>query len=192
MAGSRQPAGEMEAKIARVVAALDRVAARWALVGAHAVGLHTEPRATEDFDFIVEDAKLRRVVAALEEEFGDLGVQDMGPALRLATLGVDLIRSATHPVFAQALRHTRQVQSWRVPIPEVLIVLKFLSAVNPWRGPAKRAYDVGDLRALVQALGLERLDGELMTRLAGLVYPGAEREFAELMGRIERGEPVTI
>lgn len=192
LVGRSEPAHEMEEDVSRVVAAFDQAGARWALVGAHAVGLHTEPRATVGFDFIVEDAKLRSVVAILEGELGELEIQDIGPALRLTTLHVDLIRSTTHPIFAEALRSTRDAGDWQVPTLEVLVVLKFLSAVNPWRGQAKRTYDIGDLRSLVQSVGLAGLDRELMTRLACLVYPGAEREFDELLERISRGEPITI
>ncbi len=40
------------------------------------------------------------------------------------------------PLFAEALQHTREFAEWRVPRPEVLIVLKFLSAVSPaWPEP---------------------------------------------------------
>lgn len=182
----------MENTVGRVVDVFDRLGVRWALVGAHAVGIFTEPRATVGFDFVVDAQKLKAVVVALERELGDLRTEDLGPALRLGALDVDLIRSSTHPLFREALEHVREVDRWNVPVAEVLIVLKFLSAVSPWRGSAKRTYDVGDLRALVQAVGPENLDRELMHRLASLVYPGAEAEFEDLFGRLERGEPISI
>lgn len=182
----------MKTTVGRVIEVFDRLGARWALIGAHAVGVFTEPRATVDFDFIVEEPKLRAVIATLERELGDLRAEDLGPALRLAALDIDLIRSSTHPLFKEALDHVRDVDHWKIPVPEVLIVLKFLSAVSPWRGSAKRTYDVGDLRALVQAVGPQSLDRDLMHRLAARVYPGAESEFEDLFGRLERGEPISI
>jgi hypothetical protein len=187
-----QPTSKVEERIARVVAVLGEVGARWVLVGAHAVALHTEPRATVDFDFVVEGSKLERILAALQQVFGELRPFDMGPAVRLEALAIDLIRSTTHPLFAEALSSARPSGAWRVPAPETLIALKFLSAVNPWRGPTKRTYDVGDLRALVQSIGFDNLDVPEMKRLAALAYPGAEREFTDLLGRIERGEPIRI
>lgn len=192
LGGKERSARMIEQRIGRVVEIFGEVGARWALVGAHAVGLVTEPRATVDFDFIVDAAKLRSVVERLEEELGELRVVDIGPALRLEGLGVDLIRSTTHPLFAEALNHVREEGGWLVPAHEILMALKFLAAVNPWRGLAKRAYDVGDLRALFQAVGGEGLDREWMSRLAAQVYPGAEAEFEDLLGRIERGEPISI
>jgi hypothetical protein len=187
-----QPSSKVEERVARVIAVFGEVDVRWVLVGAHAVALHTEPRATVDFDFVVEGAKLEKVLTALRQAFGELRPFDMGPAVRLEALAVDLIRSTTHPLFAEALISARLSGAWRVPAPEALIALKFLSAVNPWRGPAKRTYDVGDLRALVQSIGFDNLDVAEMKRLAALAYPGAEREFADLLGRIERGEPISI
>jgi hypothetical protein len=77
-----------EPEIARVVAIFESNRAKWALIGAHAVGLMTEPRATADFDFIVEDSKLRGVLRDLSAAFGDLGVQDQGAAIRLSAIDV--------------------------------------------------------------------------------------------------------
>jgi hypothetical protein len=190
--GSGPPEGSLGERIRRILGVFEAVDARWALVGAHAIGMFTEPRATVDFDFVIEESKLRRVLKALEEELGELDTQDLGPALRLGALDVDLIRSSTHPLFQEALDRVRLMETWRVPVPEVLIVLKFLSSVSPWRGLTKKTYDIADLRALFHAVGKDQLDLDLMQQLASLVYPGAESEFEELIGRIDRGEPLTI
>lgn len=180
-----------ESEIARVVQIFDQVGARWTLVGAHAVGLLTEPRATADFDFVVEDRKLKGVLAALQQEFGELDVDDIGVAVRLRAIDVDLIR-AVHPLFKEALSRSRKVGDWNVPVAEVLLVLKFLAAVSPWRGPEKRTYDIGDIRSIYHAVGREALDLDLMTKLAATVYPRAEQDFAQLLERLDRGEPIEI
>ncbi len=186
------PSRTMEDIIRRVVAVFEEVDVRWALIGAHAVGILTEPRATSDVDFVVEESKLRRLLAALEREFGELDARDLGPALRLKAIDVDLVRSTTHPLFREALDQIRIVGDWNIPVPEMLMVLKFLAAVSPWRGIAKRTYDIGDLRTLFHAVGKDDLDADLMQRLAAQVYPGAEAEFEQLLGKIERGEPIAI
>lgn len=182
----------MEERIARVVDVFEQVGSRWSLVGAHAIGAMTEPRATVDFDFVVEGSKLRAIQKALEAAFGDLDVVDMGPALRLRALDVDLIRSTNHPLFQEALTRVRPIADWNVPVPEVLAVLKFLAAVSPWRERTKRMQDIVDLTLLVTTLGRETLDEELLSELAAQVYPGGEEEFETLLGKIERGEPITI
>lgn len=180
-----------EADIARVVQIFEAHGAKWVLVGAHAVGLLIEPRATADFDFIIEDRKLKPVVSALRDAFGELDEEDIGAAVRLRAIDVDLIR-ATHPLFKQALVHSRRIGDWNVPIPEVIIVLKFLSATSPWRGPEKRTYDMGDVRGIYRSIGRADLDMDLMMKLAGMVYPRADEELGALLDRLDRGEPIEV
>lgn len=180
-----------EPDIARVVQVFEEAGARWTLVGAHAVGLVTEPRATSDFDFIIEDRKLRHVMAGLSAAFGELDAEDIGVAVRVRALDLDLIR-AIHPLFKEALARSHKVGDWNVPATEVLIVLKYLAAVSPWRGPEKRTYDVGDLRSMYRAVGREGLDVGLMMQLAALVYPRAEQDFAGVLDRMDRGDPIEI
>ena len=179
-----------EADIVRVIEVFRRTGSRWTLVGAHAVGLLTEPRATVDFDFIVEERKLTAILRELRDEFGDLGEQDVGAAVRLTAIDVDLIRSTNHPLFREALARSEQVGDWNVPRPEVIMALKFLSAVNPWRNRTKRAQDIVDLRAIYHAVGPDALDTEYLLSLSAQVYPGAEREFQDLLARIESGDPI--
>jgi hypothetical protein len=181
-----------EADVVRVVQAFEASGAKWVLVGAHAIGLLTEPRATIDFDFIVEGRKLKSILGRLESEFGDLDAQDIGAAVRLQAIDVDLIRSDNHPLFREALDRAHDVGDWKIPPPEVIIALKFLSAVSPWRNRDKRAQDIVDLRTVYHAAGPEDLDREVMRTLGSLVYPGAERELEELLDKIDRGDPVSF
>ncbi|RMH18251.1 MAG: hypothetical protein D6696_13485 [Acidobacteria bacterium] len=90
------------------------------------------------------------------------------------------------------LERTHATEGWIVPVPEVLIALRFLSAVSSWRARTKKISDVADLAAMVQALGEDRLDRELLRELAARVYPGAEVELERLLERIARGEAITI
>ena len=188
----QEEAQVMEERIARVVGVFQQVGSRWALVGAHAIGTLTEPRATSDFDFVVEGSKLRAITKALEQEFGELDIVDLGPAIRLRALDIDLIRSTNHSLFGEALNHVRSIADWKVPVPEVLIVLKFLAAVSPWRERTKKMQDIVDLTTLVTAVGREELDGALLRKLAAQVYPGGDDELEALLDRIEAGEPITI
>lgn len=180
-----------EGDIHRVVEIFEACRARWGLVGAHAIGLVTEPRATADFDFIIEARKLDAVIRGLTEAFGKLDAQDIGAAVQLKAIDVDLIRSTTHPLFQAALQQLRTVGTWKVPRTEVLVVLKFLSAISPHRARNRRRQDVTDLSGVYEATRGE-LDRALMLELSRLAYPGAEREFADLLGKIDRDEPIAI
>jgi hypothetical protein len=164
---------------------------RWALVGAHAIGLVTEPRATADFDFIVDGGSLDAIIRDLMEVFGALEVEDIGAAVRLEAIDVDLIRSTHHSLFDVALEQQRMVGTWHVPRTEVLIVLKFLAAVSPVRSRDRRRQDATDIGFVYHAAH-EQLDRELMIELSKQVYPGAEVAFRELPGKLDRDEPITI
>lgn len=71
------------------------------------------------------------------------------------------------------------------------MVLKFLAAVSPWRDRNKRRQGVTDIAFIYEVAGAE-LDRALMVELSGLVYPGAEREFGELLDKLGRGDPISI
>jgi hypothetical protein len=180
-----------ENELKQLIGVFEACNADWVLVGAHAVGLVTEPRATADFDFIVEGHKSAEIIAALQVAFGDLDANEIGAAVELRALQVDLIRSTNHPLFQRALQERIVVSDWNVPKTEALVALKFLAAVSPWRDRNKRRLDIADIGTLMQARG-SMLDRVLMTELASLAYPGAENEFVELLRKLEVGEPIAI
>lgn len=180
-----------EVDIVRVVEVFEANQARWALVGAHATGLVTAPRATADFDFIVEGAKLAVIVRDLTKVFGDLDEREIGAGVELKAIDVDLIRSTNHPLFQRAIDDLHTIGEWRVPATEVLIALKFLAAVSPWRDRNKRRLDIVDLAAMYEAARVE-LDRNKLNELASLVYPGADVEFRKLLEQIDSGQPISI
>jgi hypothetical protein len=188
--GGRGARTMSETDISRVVEVFETNGVRWALVGAHAIALLTEPRATVDFDFIIEGARLGSVLRDLEVAFGGLDENDIGAAVQLRAIDVDLIRSTNHPLFQVALDELRAIGEWRVPRTEVVIVLKFLAAVSPWRHQRKRRQDVLDISFVCERAG--SLDRGWMIELSKLVYPGADNEFRELLEKLDRGDPLTI
>lgn len=180
-----------EADVVRVIRVFKAKRARWALVGAHAIGLVTEPRATADFDFVLDATKFDDVIRALTKEFGPLDARDIGAAVQLTAIDVYLIRSTEHALFEVALEQRRMVGDWRVPRTEVLIVLKFMAALSLRRNRDKRVHDISDIIRVYRA-SKSKLDRDLMIELSRLVYAGAEAEFRELIGKIERDEPIAI
>ncbi len=132
-----------------------------------------------------------QILATHRALFGRLDEIDVGAAVQLKSIDVDLIRSNNHPLFQVALERQRVIGAWNVPRTEVLVILKFLAAVSPWRDRVKRRQDVTDISYLYEVVGSE-LDRDLMLELSRMVYPGAERAFGELLGKIERGESIAI
>jgi hypothetical protein len=182
---------DLEETYRRVIDVLARVGARWSIVGAHAVNLYVEPRATVDIDLVVDARKMKPILEALEEEFGALQTTDIGAALRITNLSGDLIRGDNHPLFRAALDEAEEHAGVRVPPVELLLVLKFLAATSPWRDIADRKQDVADLIRLYRAAGAE-LDRQAAMRYASRVYPRAEVELERILERIDRGEDVSI
>ena len=181
----------MEEIYRRVVGVLERLGAKWTLVGAHAVNLYVRPRATVDVDFVVDGRMLKRILSELEAELGPLQTTDIGAALRVTNLSIDFIRSDNHPLFHAALDQAAERQGLRVPSPELLVALKCLSAVSPWRRLGDRKQDAADLINVYQAAGAD-FDREAAIRYGATVYPGAERELEAMLDGIDRGENVPI
>jgi len=75
--------------------------------------------------------------------------------------------------------------------PDLLITLKFLASLSPWRAVADRGQDAVDLVRIYQALG-EDLDRERALSRASTIFPGAERELEAILDRVDRGEKISI
>jgi hypothetical protein len=188
---ARRDRPDMEETYKRVIGVLEREGVRWTVIGAHAVNTYAEPRATVDIDLVVDARKLKATLAALEREFGELVVDDIGAAERLMNLSVDLIRSDNHALFRAALDEGLDRGGVRVPPPELLIALKFLAATSPWRKVAERAQDIADLINVYANVGTD-LDRGAMLAHAARIYAGADAELADLLDRVDRGEKISI
>lgn len=189
MAGGTPRRSQVEDQIVRVVAVFERLQVAWCLIGAQALGIYLEPRATQDFDFVIDDRRLRPLLEGLRDELGTIDAEELGPAVRLRALHVDLVRSSNHALFREALARRTEVQGWQLPPPELMVVLKLLSSTSPWRGRDKRRRDTLDLVELYEGLQPDRAT---MLELARLVYPGARDELEELLDSVDRGDPISI
>jgi hypothetical protein len=109
----------------------------------------------------------------------------------VTNLGIDLIRSDNHPLFRAALDRRTKRGDVRVPPPDLLVALKFLSAVSPWRKLGDRKQDAADLINVYQAAGAD-FEREAAIAYGATAYPGAERELRAILDGIDRGEEVPI
>ncbi len=181
----------LEDNLRRTIATIERAGATWVVVGAEAVNVYVGPRATEDVDIVVAGGRFTHTIEEMRKEFENPQEVDISAAVRFPTIGIDLVRSTTHALFRIALERAVEKGSVRVPPPEVLLALKFLSCISPWRADVDRKQDALDLIRLYQTVA-PRLDRAEATRLAAMAYPGAEREFTALLDKIDRGEEVRI
>lgn len=141
---------------------------------------------------MIDDRRLKTLLRELEHELGPLDTRELGPAVRLQALSVDLVRASSSQVFREALARFVDKDGWRIPTLEMLLVLKFMSAVSPWRGRDRARQDVLDLARVYGSVDPADVDRELMRALAGHAYPGAERELDSLLDKIDRDEPLTL
>jgi len=184
---ARRPEVLMEDNFKRAIAAFERAGIPWAVIGAQAVNMYVRPRATVDVDFVVDGRRMKKVLAALEAEFGPTRSTDIGAAVRLESLALDLVRSETQPLFRAVLDTAVEREGVRVPPPELLVALKFMSSTSNYRDPNDRRQDAVDLARVVTTLG-DDLDRKAALEYAKLVFPGAERELAAMFDAIDRGD----
>jgi predicted nucleotidyltransferase len=79
------------------IESLNRIEARYLIVGAHAVAFHARPRATKDLDIFIEPTRenAERVLAAIRDFLGaDLGIsiEDLSTPGQIVQLGVAPMR----------------------------------------------------------------------------------------------------
>jgi Nucleotidyl transferase AbiEii toxin, Type IV TA system len=171
----------IEAALRRVVAELDSVPARWALVGGFAVSARSEPRFTRDIDVCVtvaDDSGAERVVAALaahgyrvhtlveQDAVGRLATVRMSTAHGAAAgVVIDLLfaSSGVEVEIVAAAERLEILPGLVAPVARAghLVVLKLLA-----RDDETRPQDAADLVALRPVLSAQdRLDAREAVQL---------------------------
>src|SRR5450432_3245611 len=186
--------------LARLLEAIEETGARYALVGGHAVSVHTRPRLTVDVDVVVEarkQAAIERAVAAR-----DFRIQRDRDVLRLfeasdpgSSAVADLLLSDSHAVWAEALRTATPAvyQGQKLPLATAaaLVAMKFVAATSSDRPQEDRLQDVSDISRLVKARWTDA-DAVDTRRIAELAHPGAAADLDRLISDLLAGRPVTI
>jgi len=178
--------------VEQVVAIVEELGIRWCLIGAHAVGEYTEPRATMDVDLLIDDRRMPGLLTRLTERLGDLDVDDIGPAVRLRAIAIDLVRASSNAVFKEVLTNAVPSGQWKIASLEGLIVLKFMAATSPFRGLTRRRQDMVDLIALYRSVDPSDLDRAYALQLAAKIYQGAQDELRAMLDKIDADEAIEI
>ncbi|MBI4582688.1 MAG: nucleotidyl transferase AbiEii/AbiGii toxin family protein [Planctomycetes bacterium] len=183
----------------KVAAFLNRLAEAgvdWVLVGAEAVNLYLKnPRATVDIDIVVRQKDLRKVKKILKESCSsvkDTEVHFQGVlAPEPGKLTVDVIKSQSHKLFEAALDRKIEVEGIQAPPVEVVLALKFFSAVSPWRSRTDKLQDLTDfMRAFKD--NKDRLNRTLLVDLASMAHKNARAEFEQFLDAVEHDKPITV
>lgn len=140
---------------------LDRLGARWALVGGLALGCYGIVRSTVDLDLLTESWAGDELVAWLERNGWQTLHRASGYSNHLHTeprLGrIDVVYVAVptaEKLFALAqVRPGPGGQAVRVPSPEHLVAMKVLAIKND---PSRTFQDLADIRNLLLLPGIDR------------------------------------
>jgi hypothetical protein len=144
-----------------LLVALDRAKAQYLVVGGHAVGVHTRPRATKDLDlWIGEDLENRRRVAEAVRRFGapEAICQSLEKAdpddivwFGRAPNRVDFLQRLPGVAFEAAFSRATRTRAFGLPVP--VISIEDLIANKRAVG---REQDLRDVRALERAREQQR------------------------------------
>lgn len=151
------------------------------LVGAKALAYYTDPRFTEDSDYIVDGKTFQRIRKWAADK--GIPVEDLGLVLRLRTLAVDVIDARSNAVLKEILKHESAK-----PSPEALAAAKYVSFVNQTRG-RRRIRDVSDFSDLVvlKDFSLDKMKTYMVAE-----YESQWPDVVKLVEDIKAGRPITI
>jgi hypothetical protein len=82
------PSSSLTAEFERLIEQLELARLPYALAGGFAVGIHANPRTTEDIDFALVDSELTPVLNTLKA----LGYEQLAPPMRLGKGALDIVR----------------------------------------------------------------------------------------------------
>jgi len=179
-----------------LIDALNRWQAQYLVVGAHAVGVYTEPRSTKDLDIWVNPTKenAKRVVAAMKE-FGAPAFthseKDMVSKDTFFIIGnpkgpdrIDILKDIPGVVFEECWknRRTLDIGGTQINFPGLEDILKAKEAVQ-------RPQDVADAEKLRKALEIERRQQQEQTPEPKSPESDASKTKPERSRGLKRGGP---
>jgi len=114
---------------------------RHVLIGVKALAHHTQPRFTQDSDYLVGAQTFTRIRKWMKVE--KVEHEDLGMVVRFISLGVDVIDARSNEVLSEILKRGKSP-----PSAEALAAAKYVSFINPAQGQ-RRLQDVADFAQLV-------------------------------------------
>jgi hypothetical protein len=182
-----------------VIRVLNAANVRFMLAGAHGIGgWLDEARATQDVDVVVGYRQHQKATRALLAAYPHLQADDQEVVVRLTDpetgkVVIDVIK-AQQPLFRQALKHTRNIESegesYKIPSLEMALAMKFGPMVSIVRADGKKLRDASDFVLMVKAN--PDIDLKTLAELGEFVYPGGGKEIVELVRKVRAGEKLQL
>jgi hypothetical protein len=151
------------------------------LIGAKALAFYTEPRFTQDTDYIVSGRTFQRIRKWMREN--NVAGADLGLVLRFHSLAVDVLDGRGNSVLKEILRREPAK-----PSAEALAASKYVSLVSQQRGPRR----MQDVAVFAQLVTLDRFDLDTLKDYLVEEYAAQWPEILQLIEDIRAGRPITI
>jgi hypothetical protein len=111
------------------------------LIGAHALGeLTCEPRATQDVDIIIHKQDFQKTINLILKTYPNLTNNENRIEDKTTKQSVVDILTDEHPIYKTAF----SARNGKLPKPEMMLVMKFLSSNSPLRRKDKKIQDKAD------------------------------------------------
>jgi len=119
------------------------------IIGAHALGEITkEPRATQDVDVVVKDEDFNKTIELLLSNYPFAHADDNRIKDQNNNVLIDVLTDK-HPIYKAAM-----TVGGRIPEPEMVLVMKFLSNISPLRRKDKKLQDKADFFNVVSKVDI--------------------------------------
>lgn len=182
---------------ADIIPVLHESGVRFILMGNYGIsGWRSEPRATEDVDFLVRTRDHRKAVRALQNAFPQLQVMDYPVVTRFLdpvtrTPLIDLMKPNL-PLFKVAFRQTiLDAEGYLIPNLEFALACKFAAMVSPNRADEKKFLDAADFTSIARK-NLPAIRQARLRRLGERVYSGGGAEIIGLVEDIKAGRRIVF
>jgi hypothetical protein len=160
------------------------------LIGGQALKAYLEPRFTKDLDFLVDKDLFDRVIDWLKKHKVNFE-KFSSAALRVEPYSVDVVNAGFKPILKAVLTELQgdAYEDYRIPSKEGMILLKYISMIDPARRLPRKRQDAVDFANMVSSgfcdkAGLEKLLSQFL--------PEEVSHFLELVKRAEDGELLII
>lgn len=160
------------------------------LIGGQALKAYLEPRFTKDLDFLVDKQLFKSVIDWLKRHKVQFE-RFSSAALRILSYNVDVVNADFKPIMKAVLTELLggSYEDYRIPSKEGMILLKYLSAIDPARRLNRKEQDAIDFAHLARSGSYNKASIE---KLLSQFLPDEVSHFLELVKRAEGGQLLVI
>ncbi len=181
-----------------IIPLLQRANVRFIVMGTHGVGAwRSEPRATQDVDFLVAKRDHAKAVRAVKGAFPELEIIEATVVTRFKDTSLDKVvidlMKPNQPLFRVAFRNCIEVDDTRHRSPnlEFALASKFAAMVSHNRVPKKKFIDIGDFMDIVD-FNRDAIDRKKLAKLGDRVYPNGGQELLRLVDDTLAGRTIQV